>query len=162
MYLLCGAYTRGAEFSRPVQEYFKSVRHLVSLGAKVNYIAWAKCKCLSWGGSQRIRGVGVRPLVREMGDIEGLERIRYTTSHPSDMTQALIDAHRDVPQLMPYLHLPVQAGSNRVLQAMNRKHTRENYLDIMDRLRQARPDIALASDFIVGFPDETMQNFKKH
>jgi tRNA-2-methylthio-N6-dimethylallyladenosine synthase len=99
-------------------------------------------------------------LIHELAEIGGLERIRYTTSHPRDMDDELIAAHRDVPQLMPYLHLPVQSGSDRILEAMNRKHTAKHYLTIIDRLINARPDMALSSDFIVGFPGETVADFE--
>ncbi|MDP5370204.1 MAG: radical SAM protein, partial [Pseudomonadota bacterium] len=96
--------------------------------------------------------------IYELAEIEGLERIRYTTSHPMDMDEELIKAHGDVPQLMPYLHLPIQSGSNRVLEAMNRRHTTAQYLDVIEKLRKARPDIAMSSDFIVGFPAETKED----
>jgi tRNA-2-methylthio-N6-dimethylallyladenosine synthase len=99
-------------------------------------------------------------LIYELADL-GVERIRYTTSHPRDMDQSLIDAHRDVPALMPFLHLPVQSGSNRILEAMNRKHDVQTYFDIIDRLRAARPDIGLSSDFIVGFPGESDKDFEE-
>ena len=98
-------------------------------------------------------------LIRALAEIEGLERIRYTTSHPRDMDDELIAAHGEVPQLMPYLHLPVQSGSDRILEAMNRRHGRELFLRIVDRLRAARPDIALSADFIVGFPGESDADF---
>ena len=94
-------------------------------------------------------------------DVDGLERIRYTTSHPNDMKQDLIDAHKDIPKLMPFLHLPVQAGSNKILKAMNRSHTVESYVDIVNEVKKARPDIAMSSDFIVGFPGETEEDFEE-
>src|SRR5690606_7961669 len=96
---------------------------------------------------------------RHLADIPGIARLRYTTSHPRDMDETLIAAHRDVPQLMPYLHLPVQAGSDAVLRAMNRRHTADDYRRLVERIRAARPDIALSSDFIVGFPGETDADF---
>ena len=99
-------------------------------------------------------------LLYAVADIPGIERLRYTTSHPRDMDESLIAAHRDLPQLMPYLHLPVQSGSDKILDAMNRKHTRDDYLRLIDRIRAARPDIALSSDFIVGFPGETDRDFE--
>ncbi|MYF86631.1 MAG: radical SAM protein, partial [Rhodospirillaceae bacterium] len=102
---------------------------------------------------------GLGRLLRELADVEGLERIRYTTSHPRDMDDDLIAAHAEVPALMPYLHLPVQSGSDRILAAMNRKHTAADYRRTVDRLRAARPDLALSSDFIVGFPGETDKDF---
>ncbi len=102
---------------------------------------------------------GLHDLIRDLDRIPGLARIRYTTSHPNDMTQGLIDAHRDVESLMPFLHLPVQSGSDRVLKAMNRSHSRDSYLRLLDRVRAVRPDIALSGDFIVGFPGETDAEF---
>ena len=120
-------------------------REIVLLGQNVN--AWAD-------GSR-----GLAELIRALAKIDGLERIRYTTSHPMDMTDALIEAHGDVDKLMPYLHLPVQSGSNRILKAMNRSHTAETYLTILEKVRSARPDIALSGDFIVGFPGETDEDF---
>jgi tRNA-2-methylthio-N6-dimethylallyladenosine synthase len=103
---------------------------------------------------------GLARLLREMAAIDGLQRLRYTTSHPNDMDDALIEAHGDLPALMPYLHLPVQSGSDRILKAMNRKHTAEAYLRLVDRIRAVRPDILLSSDFIVGFPGETDADFQ--
>ena len=108
----------------------------------------------AWTDSER----GLAELVRALAAIDGLERIRYTTSHPADMTDALIAAHGEVEKLMPYLHLPVQSGSNRILKAMNRSHTR-TYLELIERMRTARPDIALSGDFIVGFAGETEEDF---
>ncbi|MEY4872722.1 MAG: hypothetical protein RLZZ563_2052, partial [Pseudomonadota bacterium] len=102
---------------------------------------------------------GLARLVRALARIDGLERIRYMTSHPNDMEDDLIAAHGDEPKLMPYLHLPVQSGSDRILKAMNRKHTRDSYMRLIERFRAARPDILLSSDFIVGFPGETDQDF---
>jgi tRNA-2-methylthio-N6-dimethylallyladenosine synthase len=104
-------------------------------------------------------GTGLSTLIRKMAQIEGLERIRYTTSHPNDMEDDLIRAHGDLPKVMPYLHLPVQSGSDRILKAMNRKHTARDYLAVIARLRASRPDILLSSDFIVGFPGETEADF---
>jgi len=120
-------------------------REIVLLGQNVN--AWAE------------RDRGLAELIRELDRIDGLERIRYTTSHPADMTDALIAAHGEVEKLMPYLHLPVQSGSNRILKAMNRSHTAETYVAILAKVREARPDIALSGDFIVGFPGETEEDF---
>lgn len=157
-------YTRGAEFSRPVADVLKEAQHLVNQGAceitllGQNVNAYHGVAPISH--SHGVSEWGLARLVQELAEISGLHRIRYITSHPSDMTQELIDAHRDIPQLMPYLHLPIQAGSNRVLEAMNRKHTRESYLEIMRKLREARPDIALSSDFIVGFPEESDKDFE--
>lgn len=154
-------YTRGAEFSRPVQEILDEAKHLAKLGTKEITLLGQNVNAYHGVNPTGTGEWGLGRLARELGEIKGIERIRYITSHPSDMTEELIEAHRDVPQLMPYLHLPIQAGSNKVLDAMNRKHTRESYLRIIDRLREARPDIALASDFIVGFPGETDADFKE-
>lgn len=154
-------YTRGAEYSRPVTEILAEAKHLASLGTKEITLLGQNVNAYHGQAPLGQTEWGLGRLVRELADIEGVERIRYMTSHPNDMTQELIDAHRDVPQLMPYLHLPVQAGSNRVLEAMNRKHTRESYLDVIERLRIAKPEIALSSDFIVGFPGETDAEFEQ-
>lgn len=157
-------YTRGAEYSRPATEILAEAKHLLSLGAKEitllgqNVNAYHGIAPLSNNNESKEWGLG--RLVRELADL-GVERIRYTTSHPRDMDQSLIDAHRDVPALMPFLHLPVQSGSDRILEAMNRKHTAQTYFNIIDKLRNARPDIGLSSDFIVGFPSETEEEFEK-
>ena len=148
-------YTRGAEISRSFNDLVEEARSLVEAGAREitllgqNVNAWRD-------DSNR----GLEKLVEELAAIPGLARIRYTTSHPNDMTEGLIEAHRDIPQLMPFLHLPVQAGNDRVLKAMNRSHTVDSYLRIIDRVRAARPDIALSGDFIVGFPGETDAEFE--
>jgi tRNA-2-methylthio-N6-dimethylallyladenosine synthase len=154
-------YTRGAEFSRPAGDILEEAKHLAKLGAKEITLLGQNVNAYHGAPIAGDKEWGLARLIRAVADIEGIERIRYVTSHPSDMTQDLIEAHRDVPQLMPYLHLPVQAGSNRVLEAMNRKHTRESYLEILEQLRQARPDIALSSDFIVGFPGESDKDFEQ-
>ena len=151
-------YTRGAEVSRPWSAIVDEARALIDAGAREitllgqNVNAWT-------GTDARGRDGGLDALIRELDGLPGLARIRYTTSHPNDMTQALIDAHADVEKLMPFLHLPVQAGSDRILKAMNRSHSRDSYLRILDRVRAARPDIALSGDFIVGFPGETEADF---
>jgi tRNA-2-methylthio-N6-dimethylallyladenosine synthase len=152
-------YTRGAEVSRPVARILAEAQDLVSrgvreitlLGQNVNGYHGA-----GEGGGDWTLG----RLIRRLATIDGLDRIRYTTSHPNDMDDDLIAAHGDVPQLMPYLHLPVQSGSDRILKAMNRKHTRDSYLRLIDRIRAARPDILLSSDFIVGFPGESDRDFE--
>lgn len=150
-------YTRGAEVSRPVQRILSEARDLVARG--VREITLLGQNVNGWhGAGEDGREWGFGRLIRALGEIEGLDRIRYTTSHPNDMADDLIAAHRDVPQLMPYLHLPVQSGSDRILKAMNRKHTAAGYLRLIDRIRNARPDIMLTSDFIVGFPGETDQD----
>ena len=147
-------YTRGAEASRPAARILAEARDLVARG--VREITLLGQNVNGWHG-EGLDGAetGFGDLIRALGDLPGLDRIRYTTSHPNDMADDLIAAHRDVPQLMPYLHLPVQSGSDRVLKAMNRKHTADHYLRLIDRIRAARPDILLTSDFIVGFPGET-------
>jgi tRNA-2-methylthio-N6-dimethylallyladenosine synthase len=151
-------YTRGAEFSRPVIQIEtearrlaeKGVREITLLGQNVNAYRGAGPDGTDWSLAR---------LIRQLARIDGVARLRYTTSHPRDMDDGLIDAHGDVEVLMPYLHLPVQSGSDRVLKAMNRGHTAEDYLRIVERIRRARPDIALSSDFIVGFPGETDADF---
>ena len=151
-------YTRGAEFSRPAASVLEEARRLVAngtvelslLGQNVN--AWAA------EGPDGSKWNFAR-LLYALAEVDGLKRIRYTTSHPRDMNNDLYRAHAEIPQLMPYLHLPVQAGSDRILDAMNRHHTRDDYMRIIDRLREARPDMALSGDFIVGFPGETDRDF---
>jgi tRNA-2-methylthio-N6-dimethylallyladenosine synthase len=148
-------YTRGAEVSRPWEAILDEARALVEMGAREiillgqNVNAWAE------------EGRGLDALIRALAELPGLARIRYTTSHPNDMTEGLIRAHAEVDKLMPYLHLPVQSGSDRVLKAMNRSHATASYLHILDRVRAARPDIALSGDFIVGFPGETEAEFEE-
>ncbi|MDO5613841.1 MAG: tRNA (N6-isopentenyl adenosine(37)-C2)-methylthiotransferase MiaB [Paracoccus sp. (in: a-proteobacteria)] len=146
-------YTRGAEVSRPAARILAEARDLVARG--VREITLLGQNVNGWHGEG---ATGFGDLIRQIADIDGLDRIRYTTSHPNDMADDLIDAHRDVAKLMPYLHLPVQSGSDRILKAMNRKHTAEDYLRLIDRIRTARPDIMLTSDFITGFPGETDQD----
>src|ERR1700761_829748 len=151
-------YTRGAEYSRPVAQIErearmlaeKGVREITLLGQNVNAYCGEGPDGEIWSLAQPIR---------KLAKIKGLDRIRYTTSHPRDMGDDLIAAHRDVEALMPYLHLPVQSGSNRILDAMIRQHARDDYLRLVERIRAARPDIALSSDFIVGFPGETDKDF---
>ncbi len=151
-------YTRGAEISRPYRDLMAEAERLVEAGAKEitllgqNVSAWS-------GEDAKGRVTGLAGLVRDLARIDGLARIRYTTSHPADMDDDLIAAHGETPKLMPFLHLPVQSGANRVLRAMNRSHTAESYLKLLDRFRAARPDIALSGDLIVGFPGETEAEF---
>jgi len=147
-------YTRGAEVSRPFAAIVDEARALVDAGAREITLLGQNVNAWTDGD-----GRGLHDLIRALDRVPGLARIRYTTSHPNDMAQGLIDAHRDVESLMPFLHLPVQAGSDRVLRAMNRQHTRDGYLRLLDRIRAARPDIALSGDFIVGFPGETEAEF---
>ena len=147
-------YTRGAEISRPFAAIVDEAKALVDAGAREITLLGQNVNAWTDGD-----GRGLHDLIRALDRIPGLARIRYTTSHPNDMAQGLIDAHRDVETLMPFLHLPVQAGNDRVLRAMNRQHTRDGYLRLLDRIRAARPDIALSGDFIVGFPGETEAEF---
>ncbi len=147
-------YTRGAEVSRPSARLLDEARGLVARG--VREITLLGQNVNAWSAD----GMGLAGLIRGLARIDGLERIRYTTSHPNDMEDDLIAAHGDEPKLMPYLHLPVQSGSDRILKAMNRKHTAAQYLDLIARVRAARPDILLSSDFIVGFPGETEADFQ--
>ncbi|WP_304615495.1 tRNA (N6-isopentenyl adenosine(37)-C2)-methylthiotransferase MiaB [Paracoccus sp. (in: a-proteobacteria)] len=149
-------YTRGAEVSRPVDRILREARDLVARG--VREITLLGQNVNGWHGEGEGGEWGFGRLIRALAEIDGLDRIRYTTSHPNDMADDLIEAHRDIPQLMPYLHLPVQSGSDRILKAMNRKHTADQYLRLIDRIKTARPDILLTSDFIVGFPGETDQD----
>jgi tRNA-2-methylthio-N6-dimethylallyladenosine synthase len=147
-------YTRGAEISRPWSDIVDEAHALVDAGAREIVLLGQNVN--AWG----YEGRDLAHLIRALAEIDGLERIRYTTSHPADMTDALIAAHGEVEKLMPYLHLPVQSGSNRILKAMNRSHTAETYLAILEKVRAARPDIALSGDFIVGFPGETEEDFE--
>jgi len=156
-------YTRGAEVSRPVTRLLDEARGLVAQGVREITLLGQNVNAYHGEGPdfEGRRGVwGLARLVRELAQVEGLDRIRYTTSHPNDMDDDLIAAHGDLSQLMPYLHLPVQSGSDRILKAMNRKHTAEQYLRLVERIRAARPDILLSSDFIVGFPGETEDDFR--
>ncbi|MGB2051571.1 MAG: tRNA (N6-isopentenyl adenosine(37)-C2)-methylthiotransferase MiaB [Candidatus Puniceispirillaceae bacterium] len=151
-------YTRGAEFSRQAEQIIIEAKRLVAAGTREitllgqNVNAWH-------GAAPDGTNWGLGRLIRELAEIDGLPRLRYTTSHPLDMDDDLMSAHRDVPQLMPYLHLPVQAGSDRILKAMNRRHTADDYRRIIDRLRTFKPGLALSGDFIVGFPGETDRDF---
>jgi tRNA-2-methylthio-N6-dimethylallyladenosine synthase len=152
-------YTRGAEISRPWSAIVDEARALVEMGAKEitllgqNVNAWT-------GEDDKGRVQGLDGLIRALDALPGLARIRYTTSHPNDMTEGLIRAHGDVEKLMPFLHLPVQSGSDRILKAMNRSHSASSYLAVLDRVRAVRPDIAISGDFIVGFPGETEAEFQ--
>jgi len=152
-------YTRGAEVSRPWGQIMDEARALVDAGAREitllgqNVNAWT-------GEDDKGRVQGMDGLARELAKLGGLERIRYTTSHPNDMSDGLIAAHGDEPKLMPFLHLPVQSGNDRILKAMNRSHSVDSYLRVIERVREARPDIALSGDFIVGFPSETDAEFE--
>ncbi len=147
-------YTRGAEVSRPADRVVAEARELVDRG--VREITLLGQNVNAYHG----HADGLAGLIWALSEITDLARIRFTTSHPNDMDDALIDAHATCPKLMPYLHLPVQSGSDRILKAMNRKHTRDDYFRIIDRLKSARSDILLSGDFIVGFPGETDQDFE--
>ncbi|ATY33585.1 tRNA (N6-isopentenyl adenosine(37)-C2)-methylthiotransferase MiaB [Sphingomonas psychrotolerans] len=147
-------YTRGAEISRPFDAIVDEAKALVDAGAREITLLGQNVN--AWDDAE---GRGLHGLIRALDRVEGLHRIRYTTSHPNDMREGLIRAHAEVEKLMPYLHLPVQAGSDRILKAMNRSHSRASYLALLERVRAARPDIALSGDFIVGFPGETEADF---
>ncbi len=152
-------YTRGAEVSRPVDRLMREARDLVERGVREITLLGQNVNAYHGAGEDGAEW-GLARLIRSMAEIDGLERIRFTTSHPNDMEDDLIAAHGDCEKLMPYLHLPVQAGSDRVLKAMNRKHTAESYIRLIERIRAARPDLALSGDFIVGFPGETEEDFR--
>ncbi|HRQ61260.1 MAG TPA: tRNA (N6-isopentenyl adenosine(37)-C2)-methylthiotransferase MiaB [Alphaproteobacteria bacterium] len=153
-------YTRGAEYSRTVEKIVDEAVRLVDngaveitlLGQNVNAFHGVAADGSVWG---------LGKLIRKIAEIEGLQRIRYTTSHPRDMDEDLIETHGAVDKLMPFLHLPVQSGSDKILKAMNRKHKRDVYFDVVERLRKARPDLAFSSDFIVAFPGETEEDFEQ-
>jgi tRNA-2-methylthio-N6-dimethylallyladenosine synthase len=151
-------YTRGAELSRPVQKILAEIAHLAAAGVREITLIGQNVNAYHGEGADG-RAWTLPHLLARAAEIQGVMRLRYTTSHPRDMNDDLIAAHRDLPALMPQLHLPVQSGSDRILAAMNRRHTRADYLAIVRRLRDARPDLALTSDFIVGFPGETESDF---
>ena len=152
-------YTRGAEFSRPVGQILAEARKMAAQGVKEFTLLGQNVNAYH-GDDGQGRSIGLAGLVAELSRIDGIERLRYTTSHPRDMTEDLIAAHAGNPKLMPYLHLPVQSGSDAILKAMNRGHTAEQYLRLVERIRAARPDIAMSGDFIVGFPGETEKDFE--
>lgn len=152
-------YTRGAEVSRPVAQVVEEARRLADAGVKEITLLGQNVNAYH-GEDASGRAVGLGELAYLLAEIPGLERLRYTTSHPRDMDDALIAAHRDLDFLMPYLHLPVQSGSDRILKAMNRKHTAAEYMRLIERIKDARPDMAFSGDFIVGFPGETDADFE--
>ncbi|MEP2234658.1 MAG: tRNA (N6-isopentenyl adenosine(37)-C2)-methylthiotransferase MiaB [Alteripontixanthobacter sp.] len=153
-------YTRGAEISRPFSDLVDEAYKLVDAGAKE--ISLLGQNVSAWTGEDAAgHAIGMAGLIRALADVPGLARIRYTTSHPADMDDALIAAHGEIDKLMPFLHLPVQSGSDRVLKAMNRSHTADSYLKLLERFRAARPDLALSGDFIVGFPGESDAEFEE-
>jgi len=151
-------YTRGSEVSRPVRKILAEIERLAQAGVREVTLIGQNVNAYHGEGSNG-RPRSLAQLLEEVSTIDDIDRLRYTTSHPRDMDDDLIAAHRDLPKLMPQLHLPVQSGSDRILAAMNRGHTREDYIDICARLRGARPDLALTSDFIVGFPGESEEDF---
>ncbi|CAN7563106.1 tRNA (N6-isopentenyl adenosine(37)-C2)-methylthiotransferase MiaB [Pararhizobium sp. LjRoot235] len=152
-------YTRGSEVSRPVPQIVAEAQKLVDGG--VREITLLGQNVNAWHGTgPNGEKWGLGELLYRLSKIDGLARLRYTTSHPRDMDDSLIAAHRDLPQLMPYLHLPIQSGSNRILKAMNRRHTTAEYIALIARIKAARPDLALSGDFIVGFPGETDEDFE--
>jgi tRNA-2-methylthio-N6-dimethylallyladenosine synthase len=151
-------YTRGAEVSRPADRLLHEARDLVERGVREITLLGQNVNAYHGDGPDGGEW-GLARLIWALAEIDGLDRIRFTTSHPNDMDDALIEAHGTCDKLMPYLHLPVQSGSDRILKAMNRKHTRDDYLRLIDRIRSARPDLLLSGDFIVGFPGETEAEF---
>lgn len=152
-------YTRGVEVSRPAADVLAEAAKLVSSGVREITLLGQNVNAYHGLGDDG-RPMPLAKLIERLSGLEGLERLRYTTSHPLDMSDDLIAAHGDNRKLMPFLHLPIQSGSDRILHAMNRKHTAQDYLDLMHRIRRVRPDIALSSDFIVGFPGETDEDFE--
>lgn len=152
-------YTRGSEYSREVSKIVDDAKRLVDQGVSEIYFLGQNVNAYH-GLDAKGEPASLAKLVEEVAKIDAVKRIRYTTSHPRDMSEDLFAAHRDIEKLMPFLHLPIQSGANSVLKGMNRKHTRQDYFKIIEKLRAARPDIGLSSDFIVGFPGETDQDFE--
>jgi tRNA-2-methylthio-N6-dimethylallyladenosine synthase len=150
-------YTRGVEISRSPERILAEARDLVERG--VREITLLGQNVNAYHGAGDGGDWSLARLIRELAEVDGLARIRFTTSHPNDMGDDLIAAHGEVDKLMPYLHLPVQSGSDRILKRMNRQHTAEGYLRLIERIRAARPDIVISGDFIVGFPEETAEDF---
>ncbi len=148
-------YTRGSEYSRSLKELAEEAKQLVANGAKEITLLGQNVNAYSFEGKK------LSDLIFEISKINDLKRIRYTTSHPKDFTQDLIDAHKDCEKLMPLIHLPVQSGSNKILESMNRKHTIEEYLGIIEKLKKANSNIRFSSDFIIGYPGETFEDYKK-
>jgi tRNA-2-methylthio-N6-dimethylallyladenosine synthase len=152
-------YTRGAEYSRDINKILDEVKALIDKDVKEIYLLGQNVNAYH-GLDENKNSTNLAKLIEKIAEFPQIQRIRYTTSHPRDMDDSLIEAHRDIEKLMPFLHLPVQAGSNAVLKAMNRKHTRQDYFKIIEKLRKAKPDMGLSSDFIVGFPGESDQDFE--
>ncbi len=151
-------YTRGAEYSRELSKIVDDAKRLVDQGVSEIYFLGQNVNAYH-GLGEKGEPASLAKLVEEVAKIDAVKRIRYTTSHPRDMSDDLIAAHRDIQKLMPFLHLPIQSGANAVLKGMNRKHTRQDYFKIIEKLRAAKPDMGLSSDFIVGFPGETDKDF---
>lgn len=153
-------YTRGAENSRTRTQILQEAQNLVAAGVKEITLLGQNVN--AWHGlAKNGQEIGLAELLFELAELQGLKRLRYTTSHPCDMDENLIAAHRDLPALMPYLHLPVQSGSDKILKAMNRQHKASDYLQLIDKIRSVQPEMAFSGDFIVGFPGETKEDFKK-
>ena len=152
-------YTRGAEYSREAYKIYEDAKKLADKGVKEIYFLGQNVNAYH-GLDENNQATNLARLIEKVAQIPEIKRIRYTTSHPRDMSDDLLAAHRDIEKLMPFLHLPIQSGSNNILKAMNRKHTRQDYFKIIEKLRLARPDIGLSSDFIVGFPGETDEDFE--
>ncbi|GGX51687.1 tRNA-2-methylthio-N(6)-dimethylallyladenosine synthase [Tateyamaria omphalii] len=152
-------YTRGAEVSRPVDRILTEARDLVERGVREITLLGQNVNAYHGAGPEG-SDYTLAKLIWDLDKVDGLERIRFTTSHPNDMTDDLIEAHGTCSKLMPYLHLPVQSGSDRILKRMNRNHTADSYLRLVERIREARPDILMSGDFIVGFPEETEDDFQ--
>ena len=152
-------YTRGVEYSRPVAEVINEAKRLIATGTLELNLLGQNVNSYH-GEDEHGKERHLAYLLQRLAELDGLKRLRYTTSYPADMTDDLIDCHKKIPQLMPYLHLPIQSGSDTILKAMNRRHSKDDYLRIIDKLKQANPQIGMSSDFIVGFPGETEKDFQ--
>jgi len=152
-------YTRGVEYSRPIEDVIAEAKNLIQTGTlEINLLGQ---NVNSYHGEDKNgKERNLAYLLKRMSELDGLKRLRYTTSYPADMDDELIACHKDLPQLMPYLHLPIQSGSDRILKSMNRRHTKDDYIRVIDKLKQANPLIGMSSDFIVGFPGETDEDFQ--
>lgn len=153
-------YTRGAEYSRPVAEVLAEAKRLIETGTLEINLLGQNVNAYH-GEDENGKERDLAYLLRRLAELDGLQRLRYTTSYPADVTDELIACHKELKQLMPYLHLPAQSGSDKILKAMNRRHNRQDYLTIIEKLYQANPDLRMSSDFIVGFPGETDEDFKE-
>ena len=151
-------YTRGSEFSRPVQDIQSEIQQYIDSGVQEVILLGQNVNAYH-GKNKNDKSIDLAYLINTIAEFENIKRIRYMTSHPRDMGESLIDAHASNPKLMPFLHLPIQSGSDHILKKMNRKHTKKQYFEIVEKLKNKRPDIALSSDFIVGFPGETDEDF---